>query len=338
MSEADPYSALFHVLSALPAVPVGRVLFINAQDGAGLALLPRDAVLMQPLIHLAAPLKALGYQVVSDIPDQQTFDAVIMLATKQHDETRGLMAQGLSLLKDAGWLIVAGANDAGGKRLAADFSALGLVAQQESRDKSRVVLARKDQSILPDVIATWIAAAAWQPALGGEFITRPGLFSWNRADPGSRLLQENIPATLHGYGADFGCGYGFLSAHILRSCVAVQKLYALDAHDWAVQACAQNTRFADARIECRTHDLSHRPDLPSLDFIVMNPPFHEGAQVQNQLGIAFIRHARACLKKSGVLYMVANNHLPYEEILRGCFTTVDEITKQNGFKIIKAHT
>ncbi len=340
MSEAQPFAALFHVLSALPDVALGRVLFLNAEEGAGLALLSRNAVLVQPLISEAAPLQQQGFQVVNHVPDElsgaQEFDLVIMLTTKQHEETRGLLAQGLLRLKAGGWLIAAGANDAGGKRLPKDFAALGLSAQSESRDKSRVVMARKDGNILPEVMAAWIEKASWQPILEGTFISRPGLFSWDRADQGSLYLRAHIPATLAGVGADFGCGYGFLSAHVLRACPEVTRLYALDAHGWAVEACRKNTAFAAPRIECGHHDLTRAPALPALDFIVMNPPFHEGARVQNQLGAAFIRHAAVCLKTGGALYMVANSHLPYEEVLRGCFATVQELAKEGGFKVIRA--
>lgn len=339
MSEAQPFSALFHVLATLPDAASGRVLFINAQDDAasqGLSLLPRHAVLMQPLFHEAAPLKQQGFQVLSHIPDGQEFDAVIMLVTKQHEETRGLMAQGLAHLRDGGWFIVAGANDAGGKRIAKDFAALGLVADSDSRDKSRVVYARKDGNVLQDVMQDWITQATWQPILEGQFISRPGLFSWDRADQGSLLLREYLPLSLAGRGADFGCGYGFLSAYILQNCADITQLYALDVHDWAVEACRKNTMFAGSRIECIYQDLRVRPALDDLDFIVMNPPFHEGARVQNQLGVAFIQNAAACLKTHGTLYMVANTHLPYEDVLRDCFSSVQELAKEKGFKIIKA--
>lgn len=340
MSEAQPFAALFHVLSTLPDAAAGRVLFINAGDGAGLGLLGRNAVLVQPLISESAPLLQQGFQVMSHVPDQkggaQEFDLVLMLTTKQHDETRGLLAQGLASLRQGGLLIVAGANDAGGKRLIKDFAALGLQAESESRDKSRVVMARKDAHVAHDIMEQWIAQATWQPILEGQFISRPGLFSWDRADQGSLLLREYLPATLLGVGADFGCGYGFLSAHVLRACPDVTMLYALDVHDWAVEACRKNTAFAGPLIQCRTHDLTLKPDLPALDFIVMNPPFHEGARVQNQLGMTFIQHAAACLKPGGVLYMVANSHLPYEGVLRQSFAGVQELTHEHGFKIIRA--
>lgn len=335
MSDADPFSALFHVLSDQPGLS-GRALFINAADGASLGLLAPDSVMVQASYGSAAALSAQGWQVVSHITNHEEFDFVLMLATKQHEETRALLAQGLLRLRMGGLIVAAGANDAGGKRIEKDFAALGLLPVCESKNKCRVVQARKDESVNGQLAQQWIAAGSWQPILEGQFISRPGLFSWDRADQGSLLLIENIPFGLAGRGADFGCGYGFLSAHVLKSCTGVTHITALDADARAVEACGKNTAFAGTRIACVWHDLTKAPALRDLDFIVMNPPFHEGARVQNQLGLSFIANAAACLKRGGALYMVANTHLPYEDHLRGLFGDVRELAKEKGFKVMRA--
>ena len=46
--------------------------------------------------------------------------------------------------------------------------------------------------------------------------SQPGVFSWNRIDPGSALLAQTLPA-LSGKGADFGCGVGYLAHTVLAS-------------------------------------------------------------------------------------------------------------------------
>ena len=72
----------------------------------------------------------------------------------------------------------------------------------------------------------------------------------------------------------------------------------------------------------------------------MNPPFHTGRSADPGLGQAFIRAAAGMLSLSGTLWMVANRHLPYDEILRACFHEVTEITPPSGrdsaFRITRA--
>lgn len=335
MSDPDAFSALFHVLSTLPDL-TGRALFINAQTGAGLALLGRHGLLVQTSYADAQALTTEGWQVTQHIPDGQEFDVVLMLVSKQQEEARALLAQGLLHLRAGGLIVAAGANDAGGKRIEKDFAALGLRPLTDSKNKCRIVQARKDSSVNEILAQQWVMQGRWQPILEGRFISRPGLFNWDRADQGSLLLSAHFPSDLSGRGADFGCGYGYLSAYVLNACPAVVHITALDADARAVEACRKNTDFARVRVDCVWHDLTRPPDLQNLDFIVMNPPFHEGARTLSALGLAFITNAAACLKCGGVLYMVANTHLPYEDHLRALFSDVRELHKEKGFKIIKA--
>ena len=335
MSDADPFSALFQVLSARGDA-AGRTLFLNAVPGARLEGLGHNSLLIQSQYTDAHALMAQGWRVDPDIPAQDEFDQAIMLVTKHHDETRAQTASALLHLKDGGFLTVAGANDAGGKRIEKDFMALGLVPVSESKHKSRVVQAQKTSDANLEQAQLWVQQGQWQPVLGGRYISRPGLFNWDKIDRGSLLLTESLPATLAGRGADFGCGYGYLSVHVLHTYPRVHHVTAYDADAHAIEACRKNTKFAGNRIECVWQDLTQLPAQRDYDFIVMNPPFHEGAATQNQLGVNFIRTTAFCLKPGGQLFMVANTHLPYEDTLKTFFADVTLLNKGKGFKIIKA--
>ena len=59
----------------------------------------------------------------------------------------------------------------------------------------------------------------------------------------------------------------------------------------------------------------------SLDFVVMNPPFHDGGAEDRLLGQTFIRQAAIMLRRGGLLWVVANRHLPYEAVLGELFRT-----------------
>ena len=54
------------------------------------------------------------------------------------------------------------------------------------------------------------------------------------------------------------------------------------------------------------------------------------------IGQKFIETAASSLKKSGVLYMVANAHLPYEAHLQRYFASVEKTIEEQGFKVFKA--
>ncbi len=146
--------------------------------------------------------------------------------------------------------------------------------------------------------------------------SQPGVFSWNRIDPGSALLAEQLPP-LAGRGADLGCGAGALSIVALAS-PEVSELSLIDIDRRAIEAARRNIKDARARFfwaDARRGDA----DLKDLDFIVMNPPFHDGGAEDQSLGKAFIQSAAKMLRKGGALWFTANRHLPYEAVMKPLF-------------------
>jgi 16S rRNA (guanine1207-N2)-methyltransferase len=83
-------------------------------------------------------------------------------------------------------------------------------------------------------------------------------------------------------------------------------------------------------------DARTAPALEGLDFVVANPPFHDGGAEDKGLGQAFIRRAHAVLRKGGTLWLVANRHLPYEAVLTPLFAKVEPRADAGGFKVYEA--
>ena len=74
----------------------------------------------------------------------------------------------------------------------------------------------------------------------------------------------------------------------------------------------------------------------SYDSVIMNPPFHTGRLGNPDLGRAFITNAARNLRPKGDLWMVANRHLPYEQVLNQCFESVVEIQGNSRFKLFQS--
>ncbi len=68
----------------------------------------------------------------------------------------------------------------------------------------------------------------------------------------------------------------------------------------------------------------------------MNPPFHTSRAADLALGVSFIRAARRMLAPDGVLWMVANRHLPYDAVLTELFLTVEDGGGDGAFRVIRA--
>ncbi|HWW11531.1 MAG TPA: methyltransferase, partial [Brevundimonas sp.] len=130
-----------------------------------------------------------------------------------------------------------------------------------------------------------------------------------------------------------GCGYGARATVALRSpLVTALALYDLDRR--AIEAARRNVE--DPRIAIEQADVRTLTTHGDLDFIVTNPPFHDGGAEDKRLGQAFIRQAAAMLKKGGVLWLVANRHLPYEAELNEAFKRVRMAADAGGYKVFEA--
>ena len=312
--------------------PKGRALFLGAAAHPSLGGL--DADLWQPFKPLTGGINA------TEILPDGTYGLALVHLPKQVDEAKQWLALALERLAEGGILLAAAANDAGGSRIEGWLKEAGLESASYSKNKSRAVWATK--SGVPAVLQTWKDGGSVRLQAVGEgleFYTQPGLFSWDRIDPASRLLAENFPPALGGRVADFGAGLGYLSYRALENFPKIRALTLIEADARALALADKNIAAVrgDRDIATLWHDAA-KPLPPTLafDHVLMNPPFHTGKKTDIALGLSFIGTAAAQLKKGGVLSMVANVHLPYEAPLEKMFKTTKTVIQKDGFKILRA--
>jgi 16S rRNA (guanine1207-N2)-methyltransferase len=218
----------------------------------------------------------------------------------------------------------------GGNRIAKELAAFGCAVETSSRRHQRICVTARPAQLGEAVDEALKAGGPQRVAALGPW-SQPGIFSWDRIDPGSALLLSVLPA-FSGRGADLGCGIGLLARAVLAS-PAVTRLELIDIDRRAITAARHN--IEDARIAFHWAD-ARKLQTTGLDFIVMNPPFHEDGVEDKALGQAFVQRAQQMLRDGGVLWLVANRHLPYEALLAGSFSSVTLRADGNGFKVYEA--
>ncbi len=283
-------------------------------------------------------LQANGLNTTAEIPPQNNdlYDRILLLPARQRLENRALLAQAAQRLTPGGILITAQQNTEGARSLQSDCEALFRRVRCESKAKCRVLWADAG-NLDTELVHSWLILDQIQAIADGEFLSRPGVFAWDRIDAGSHLLAAHLPHDLAGHGADLGCGYGFLSARLLQSNPAIRHFDCFEADHRALALAEKNlARFSACTLNFHWHDVTVGLGISGLDFVVSNPPFHVGRADQPDLGLRFISSASDALRTDGRLLIVANQHLAYEASLSQKFKHVRTLAAAQGFKVIAA--
>jgi 16S rRNA (guanine1207-N2)-methyltransferase len=320
-----------------------RVLLLHARDGWPLRAIPlAHLVCEQDFKPHADALQRSGLTVATDAGGEK-FPLTLLLPPRQRDQARADLARAVQRTAVGGMVVASIANNEGARSGESDMQRLLGPVHNLSKNHCRVFWATLRKGTLDRaLLEEWTLLDAPRPIADGRFVSRPGVFAWDRIDAASELLAAHLPGDLSGRGADLGAGYGYLSAEVLVRCPRVTSLDLYEADARALELARSNlSRLNLARVtttvklDYHWHDVT--AGLPHrYDFIVTNPPFHQGRADLPELGRAFIVAAADALIAGGRLWLVANRHLPYEAVLNERFKTVRTVTTERGFKVIEA--
>ncbi|MEJ0027289.1 MAG: methyltransferase [Rhizomicrobium sp.] len=286
---------------------------------AGLADVPPGAEQFSPLVPGSLSLETVV---------EESLASITVLAPPGTLERRYVLALSLRSLQIGGRLVALAPRNRGGTRLRGELTEFGIAAAETARAHFRLCEGMRPKQ--PAGIAGAIASGALQYVAATGLWSQPGIFGWDRIDAGSRLLAGHLPS-FRGHGADLGCGAGYLARRILES-KDVESILLADIDRRAIEAARRNVvdpragfQWTDATVAIAT----------GLDFVVTNPPFHEGGAENRALGLAVARAASGALRKGGELWLVANRHLSYAPALRDAIAAVTTVAQDTEFAVYR---
>lgn len=300
----------------------GTILILRPHAGDDLSALPRDRV---RVVTGFKPdhdwFAARGYAVSAHA--EAGHAAALVCLPRAKEAARALIAQAAACVAPGGTVAVDGQKTDGIDAVLKDLRARVALSDALSKAHGKIAVFPAGEGL-----ADWAA----QPAQVDDFQTLPGVFSADGPDRGSALLAAAL-TDLKGRIADLGAGWGYLSAAILRH-PAVRELHLVEAESDALDCARIN--IPDPRARFHWADATTWKAPTALDMVVMNPPFHIGRDADPSLGVAFLTAAARLLHPQGVLWLVANRHLPYDRPLTTLFREVADIGGDSAFRLIRA--
>jgi 16S rRNA (guanine1207-N2)-methyltransferase len=339
----DPLETLFlPLLDGHLAWPAAGALFIRARAGAPLHARAWPGLVCQQTFQPdAAALERANLRILTRDLDAATesLPLVMVLPPRQRDEARALLARAIRATQPGGRVLACASNNEGARSCEADLERLAGPVATLTKNKCRAFwtapLDGPQDAALAD---EWLQLDAPRPIADGRFISRPGVFAWDRIDVASQLLAEHLPTQLAGRAADLGAGFGYLGVELLERCAGIAALDVFEAERRALDLARRNLAAFESRAKIRYcwHDVTAGL-ADRYETIVCNPPFHTHARADRpDVGRRFIAAAAGALLPGGRLWLVANRHLAYEAALGAGFERVRIVTQQHGYKIVEA--
>ncbi|MGL6162718.1 class I SAM-dependent methyltransferase [Microbulbifer sp.] len=171
-----------------------------------------------------------------------------------------------------------------------------------------------------------------QPETLNGLYSKPGLFGWDKIDTGSALLAQQCkryPPADNARVVDLGCGYGYLCAQL--STLGNYQFTATDNNAAALLACTKNFQGLGLQGTVTPSNAGDELEVDIADYLICNPPFHQGFQVEGDLTDRFLEQAARLLKPTGQALFVVNEFIPLGKKAAACFIEAELIARDKGF-------
>lgn len=159
----------------------------------------------------------------------------------------------------------------------------------------------------------------------------PGVFSQKKLDIGTKILLNHLPENITGKVLDFGCGAGVIGCYLAKKYHNV-TLSLVDVSALALASSEKTLSLNNITAEVLPCN-SMLGVSGSFDYVITNPPFHQGIKTNYQATESFLAGINKHIDPKGNLIVVANSFLNYKPIMKENFKQTKERIKKDGFTI-----
>lgn len=265
-----------------------------------------------------------------------SFAGAVVFHPKERALTDLLLFLGRAKLAAGGSLWLLGENKGGIRSTEKRLAAAGIAVDTiDSARHCRLVKVTPKSTGAAFRLEDWLEVLALDVA-GTELAVAalPGVFSAGRLDDGSALLLDTLADVQKGRVLDMGCGAGVIGAWLKHNQPGL-TVEMVDSNAVAVLASEWTLRENRLDAKVQASDGFSAVD-GTFDWIISNPPFHDGIATDYRFVEKFIAEAPRFLKPGGRLRIVANAHLNYQAALDRAFKKCRTVVETTRFRVYEA--
>lgn len=270
------------------------------------------------------------------LPSSLSCDTIVVYLPKSRQLTHMILQMAATVLAPGANLLLVGQNNAGiraGQRLLAE--AIGPAHKVDAARHCtlfQATLQEKKKKFDPEEWGVLYQVKGRQQLTITSF---PGVFSHGRLDAGTGLLLETVQDLQGERLLDFGCGCGVIGA-TAKTLWPSMTVDLVDINAFALLA-ARCTLVGNSFTADHIYPSDIFSDVQgSYDWILSNPPFHQGIKTDYEVTLNFIEQSAGFLNKGGRLRIVANRFLKYQPAIERHIGTCRVITENRQYCVYEA--
>ncbi len=270
----------------------------------------------------------------------EKFDLIVYRVSKERHVSHHCLNAASELLKEQGQLILCGKKQEGVKTYFEKVvKVLGFQGGLEKRGDwylAGLVAGKAGDNKLDDGDYRRMRFIA--DSFGYQLFSKPGVYGWKSIDAGSALLADCIQQSLprqdlsSSHVLDLGCGSGYLT--LLAASMGFGEMVATDNNAAAIEVsrynCATNNITATVLADDCGNGINKR-----FEYILCNPPFHQGFGTSSNLTSQFASAAHRLLVPGGSAYFVVNAFIPLEAVSASLFNKIELLENNKKFKVMR---
>lgn len=327
--------AILHLVKDMASCTVLTDNFAYASQIASALNLTQDSSSISSLLsykHLN--LCFAGADIFASQLKDVEFDCVILFLSKVKDYCRKILVSAQHLFARDTQIFIVGENVSGGKSCDKIIATTNAVYKTDSARKCTLF-----ETVYKEPFTKTYKEDILNLSINDQNLKLRqdvNVFSHGSLDDGTALLLSTVDTNeLYGSVHDIGCGCGVIGIYAaLKNPSLTVTLSDISASALECAAFNASENLVSDRIDIRPYCLGD--SFEPCDFILSNPPFHDGIKNSSEKTAAALTSMRSMLKTGGSAIIVYNSFLDYKNILKNSFSKVVTLKSNTRFCVVQA--